>query len=830
MPPKTPNKGKQTLGKRKNHPNGDRSSAKRAKHMDTRIINTQNLSQAFTSGQIDVNQFVQAREYEIKALEAGMRLSKSGLSHRAFQKVPRSMRRRTASHNVGRVPKKYREKAREQMMVDRTPPHRKKISGHLRMRMETMRLLQEARRKAGKGKKRKTNNAEAGAEQGDNTAIKRSKRQGTAIKVRLPRIKTNMLNKPPLPKAKFRKRQIDKTWLPTHMYHTKRAHMTTAKEPLWRFAIPVTPTEKCYRQTHRASNLRGGIAWDMSYMSTIGLQGPELSLIGLLKALAVCAVDKDRGLWVKAGSKWRQGLRSWHGMLYKRQSYPTMAICPATVLWNPESTDAPQDTESLVTSKPTKRKLMIHIHPSAFLELWEEILRLAKVQKPAVTVEDLRYEIGSIEVLGPSSAEALVGILQPKPASKSTKEDTTAQGELWKSLKSLQNPSMLPNNVIIPLEVSDPRLRSSGFARPLDLSDQESVLQICASWPLDSSNSPPFSLFDREKRLRASQSLATEKQINRRRSALPQGDALKSRESDPKIPVVIYPTKRSGAHQGSWTVLLPWKHVLPVWQCLMRYPLSIGGNLRFGGLVQSKQMAYEAGLPWFPGDYPGTKAGMEWEARERQRVKLDWERRPKGRRLEYDSVDLGNGRKGEIGEGWACAWDKLFEEQGKEDGDIFTQLSPSFVQQLFTGPPSANIPSRALVCVKVNMLAKGLPNTRARIYRLPSNDEQWRKRWLSLLPTPKAKHRRVPIPGDTAYPLIPHEADLIGFVTSGNYSLSDGRGFGIGSVMVERILTETSGGATSSSSTNKRTATITQLCLVRDAGETFGRLAKWELV
>jgi ribonuclease P/MRP protein subunit POP1 len=100
------------LGKRKEHPNGQKSDQKRRKFDEARDINVQTLNQAFIDGQLDVNQFVKAREYEIKALEDGLVAMRKTQSARAFQQVPRNMRRRTASHNVARVPRRLRDKAK----------------------------------------------------------------------------------------------------------------------------------------------------------------------------------------------------------------------------------------------------------------------------------------------------------------------------------------------------------------------------------------------------------------------------------------------------------------------------------------------------------------------------------------------------------------------------------------------------------------------------------------------------------------------------------------------------------------------------------------------
>ena len=93
-------------------------SAKRVKVFSARTILSQTSDKALNnSGELDVSAFVKAREYEIRALEASMGASKKALSTRAFQQVPRQLRRRTASHNVKRVPKRLRARAAKEVSV-----------------------------------------------------------------------------------------------------------------------------------------------------------------------------------------------------------------------------------------------------------------------------------------------------------------------------------------------------------------------------------------------------------------------------------------------------------------------------------------------------------------------------------------------------------------------------------------------------------------------------------------------------------------------------------------------------------------------------------------
>lgn len=106
----------------------------------------------------------------------------------------------------------------------------------------------------------------------------------------------------------------------------------------------------------------------------------------------------------------------------------------------------------------------------------------------------------------------------------------------------------------------------------------------------------------------------------------------------------------------------------------------------------------------------------------------------------------------------------------------------------------------------------------------------------------------------------PNSKDLIGFVTSGAYNLSEGRGTAIGGVWAQRVIkgwrqegnvangisqdVSTNGVATGPSATasgrsrEKSSAAQRdqntrrrdrQLCIVRNAGESVGRLAVWEL-
>ena len=641
--------------------------------------------------------------------------------------------------------------------------------------------------------------------------------------------------------------------------------MTPPKEPLWRFAIPITPTQKSYRITHRASTLRGCVAWDTSYMSTIGVEGQEASLTRTFKALGIPGVY----LSGNKGIQWRTGARSFFGWIKDGPDKQNL-IAKVVVVWDP-----PKDGSS-------KRKVIIRVHPSAFLQLWEELLKVGKTQKPQVMVEDLRFEMGSIEIVGPGSMEALSGILR---SCRGDDEHAASQDKIastWSQIAPIADSHAIPRGGMLGLYVEDPRLgKPHQTLEKSRLAPSEDSLRLAAEWGARETcvEAPIFSTLARSN---ASRHLPSQKSINKRKGAALPGHHPDSVASDPRIPILLIANNHEKkSSQGSWTLLLPWKCVLPVWYCLMQYPLSTGGNPRFGGLNEQRQLCFENDKPWFPGDFPGTRSGWLWELRERERRKLSWDQRPKGKRVEWSKLDLGNGRVGELGCGWTCDWEYLFgftsnPEHTAPAGQTAEQPQPMAVSPVTTtkatqlppldlrhlaAPASQaleGVPPYELVSVSLRFINRGLPIVCARIYRLPTNDSKLRAAWLALAkrrPPPPAARRKYPtLPrssglasdevsrkrtsvlaaalldgygnepiqaGDPSYPVVPDEVDLIGFVTTGNFNLGQGRGTGIGCVAWARVVGEAK---------KDKDGRLSGMCIVREAGQKTGRLAKWEVV
>ncbi|KAI1114180.1 POPLD domain-containing protein [Nemania sp. NC0429] len=949
MPPRAPNSSaapSRTLSANSGRPdkrkqesqggnsNSDPRASKRAKMYETRSIAVQHPHAALRDGELDVQSFVNSMAFEINALDESMRRTRTSGTSRAFQRVPFTMRRRTAAHNYKRIPKRLHSRAKREMADDNTPTvnsrTRKPKTSRARLRAETARKLGVLARRKRLLKMRKV--------LGSNT-------DAITTRAARPKIRRNEPNDLPVTAPRYRKRQLNKTWLPTHMWHAKRARMTPPSEPLWGFSIPLTPTQKNYRPTHRVQWEKGAMAWDMSYMSTIGLFGKENIIRRILEDVGLT----QESLWNDKGIRWRAGAMHRTGNLTRKVNNEVQLISPyTTIMWNPIQT-----LETAESGAPS-RQILIRVHPSAFLETFNELLRLTRAYKPRPYLQDLRHEIGSIDVTGPDATEALLGVLKPHKADP--KEPHAAK---FASLLGLRDPASLPLGALLSFSILDPRLKyPPQKVQPPAAPGQKVQLQLLetiSSFQKDEILEP-YPLFDRDVRFKSSK-LPSQKSLNRRRGTTGPGTTLQPSDIDPAIPIILLASRNGNeAHiPGTWTILLPWKCVQPVWYSLMHYPLSTGGNPTFGGLDEIRQLSFERGQPWFPGDLPGTDAGNAWETRERQSRRKIWGLKPKGKRVKWETVDLGAGRKGEVGVGWSCDFETLFKlhnaaeaETGVgteptpagDDGDgshdkdheisgtseaekpvqenptekgppevppepltNITYLPKAIFTILSSSKPPLPIPPNSTITVRIRMLGRGTVSACARIYRLPqrvpaasanapqaevpateppSTDDgslklpgnlfdQWlaqqRTRQQPAKPNAKSKPKSQPrpqntnVPSDTAdttpqarlqalaqsltgppprpslypapanaaamninnHPLCPDARDLVGFATTGAYNLRSGRGEAIATLSAPAAAAELR------RYPNPRDARA-RLCVVRDAGQGVGWLARWDIV
>jgi ribonuclease P/MRP protein subunit POP1 len=325
-------------------------------------------------------------------------ICRAALAQRAFQDVPRTLRRRSASHNVKRVPRPLREKARREMAADGTKPS-SKPRGRVRLAMEKKRL-------AGKSVPKDTQEMDMDVDM-DNEVT-----NGMVVPKLKPRKVTT---------GKFANRQEDKTWLPTHLYHAKRSRV----DHRWGFSLPITPTEKSFRPTYRASHHSGFIAFDTSYFATLFIHGTEDKVRQTLDMV----IEPGSAA---ASKRYSSGKRSCETVLYRHGEFPRGMIGPVLVLWGVGEGE---------------RQVMIRVHPACVDQVWEE-LHFCSKQVGDVRIEDARFEIGAIDLFGPLSTEVLFSVLNVGKGVCS---------KLWEQLKGLGDPGSLPLGAVLNLDLTDPR-------------------------------------------------------------------------------------------------------------------------------------------------------------------------------------------------------------------------------------------------------------------------------------------------------------------------------------------------------------------------------------
>jgi ribonuclease P/MRP protein subunit POP1 len=171
------------------------------------------------------------------------------------------------------------------------------------------------------------------------------------------------------------------------------------------------------------------------------------------------------------------------------------------------------------------------------------------------------------------------------------------------------------------------------------------------------------------------------------------------------------------------------------------------------------------------------------------------------------------------------------------------RYTPGDTNKILNSLSKAPVDSSSLATIHLTLPSRGTPTPCARIYRLPT-DPALRCKWLELASTrgksgekstslndptlsqEEARRRLAESLISTSahenstsdHLEVPTEEDLIGFVTTGNFNLSEGKGTGIGSIQLSKVLVP-------DVKPSER-----RMCIVRSAGEKLGRLGVWELV
>ncbi|KAI9026252.1 hypothetical protein DFJ74DRAFT_32739 [Hyaloraphidium curvatum] len=736
---------------------------------------------------------------------------------RVFQSIPRTLRRRAASHNIKRLPPRHRPRAIREAQKDQNPPKEVK------------------------------------------NPPKRKK------KSKLPRAQ------------EFLRRQGQFKWLETHVWHAKRFHM----DPLWGFKIPVHTNEKTGRSMYRYARtgcivhdmsywpvieLKGSRE-DVAKVMELLMDPTEAMGLGS-KVYTAGARQGSTVLYEAPGGFPSRPIGPVY-FLWNSTRNPVPGL-PRTI--DPESMD--DDARRLIRCR--ERQLWLWIHPATLdralnsLDVAIGTLRTGG-QRPgnfAVTVTNLQQELVRFRLTGPRSTLVLRSLLEIVGKGSDLESEgpdlrvagtATVAANLWTSLGSLgSRTDALLEGSVLALTVQDPRLTfpqkikkgeaSSGTSE----TPTQTLQRLRASWP---GHVAASDIWSGERRRQLLEGKVLEKSLNerRRRNAVP-GTRLRFGEGDAAIPILLIqrrgfqlgPTPDAavetseGAFGSGWDIVVPAGWGMAFWKSLAFL------DCKPSGLREQQSLHFESNcVPYFPTDFVGNPVQQASASKVADQKRAHWERTPVAKRTNFaklgvahpflpdwagvtrianqeDSSCADGGTVhemfGEDSAPWMLHSQKLLnvvqrvltQRASGADDSLFEAVvaacSTSLKGAVHTDSSKSTLPAdkqlwnTALVAVRLKYCEKGLPSKNAVIYR-PS-DSEYEELAAALDKGGKravaGDAERTPATLDALEELAqlfeaeerlasrvqsvttPSDDRAIGYITTGGYSLSAGRGQAIG--------------------------------------------------
>ncbi|KAH9812442.1 ribonucleases P/MRP protein subunit POP1-domain-containing protein, partial [Melampsora americana] len=639
--------------------------SKKLKLQNARQIKTQRPDQLLRSATIhaqsnlpeflDVEKFINSRSFEISAMERAMKTARESGSQRAFQSLPRHLRRRAASHFSRRLPTRLRSKSKFEMLNDK----KKSKSKSVKMKLRSKVFHQMNRTKV------------------------------------------------------FQNRQVNKKWLTTHLWHSKRTKMID----IWGYRLAETPTEKSYRPTYRSSK-HGSTIHDLSYFSHLTLSSEEESLIQLFNQILDPFGPNPSSIKYKAGH------REINTNLYEFQNYPHGLIGPISIIWCPilnqsdennepppaaqevpklnrsrfkfksnfESSDDPnlinqiilpsdpitintlpsldlsssldhppqqqhhhhskepssisQETKDSILlenpfdSIPTiQRKVLIQIHPAIKDQVIETIHQAKRNLNVSCEVVE---ELGCLELFGPRASEVLGRVLE-----------TDEKIEVMKLFKNGVRPNLFPLGMVIGLTVDDPRVhfppkRMKVVDEKVESIDDFKVIEPKA----EIARSVDF--WNDEIRLKKPKFKKSHIDKRREENIIP-GERLKPMIEDDRIPILLIRIK------------LGWKLMMSTHWIQSFFHSILFTNSRLICLNQRSQIQFEHQMFRFPDDFTTLKAFEEIEEMKCRKEKKVWDRKPPSKRICFQTFESRENDYFFIN--WKSIFKNEEEEEEEEEGD-----------------------------------------------------------------------------------------------------------------------------------------------------------------
>ncbi|XP_076281609.1 POP1 ribonuclease P/MRP subunit [Lasioglossum baleicum] len=676
--------------------------------------------------EVHVLKLVSSRASEIAAMTHSIENNQQ--TKLVFQKLPVYMRRRVMSHNAKRLPRRLREAHLNQMTKSGLPPKTKRPSRRYRRR---------------------------------------------------PR---NLL-------SEYNRRQRNKIWLETHIWHAKRFHMVEK----WGYRIASHANDRCFKANYRAV-AKHCLMQDISYYTCVEIRGPEEILKETLKNHCnPCELTFAAKVFIS-------GTREGTLMFFKRNGYPQFPIGHVHFLWRPSSNSnsktiwiwvhpsffddflnqiissfnfkvddvEPTNSQAMKFSsyKNDKNCKMI-VHKNTLnrfrffgpltLRVLTETLRLPNVNEKFCSASTIEVEENRMEYEEHSQDNKLWH--KEYYSSEEHLETLKLQKQLWELLRTLKSSSQLPPNIVLGFTVLDPRFYLPEKRRK-PLSNVSKMTELMPVPPTNANSTP---IWDEEVRRKVTKTCVTIGTINKLRSkCLVPGvsnDKHFNEEIMAKIPILLIqkPGVGNTGLSSAIDIVLPAGWAMPFWlACIFRC-------VRVGALRESKSIAFEYENVKSPDtNDPDTPAYAREASSTKEELIDKYLRYPPNRRVNFTKLRIVTP--------FYCEWRTLMKEWTSVE-DFFVLRDRKLLQLLQdnlaaeennrskrnklqrtkSSPDFENsfANRNCLIRVKVSLLKKGCPK-RFAIICMPTaedikkyrNDRNWSGPVEKLYPDPNETTRK----------------------------------------------------------------------------------------
>ena len=568
-------------------PSSAPGDAKRARHAHAMVV----VPPRPISTHLDIDELIAARKSDILALHRAMKQADAATNTRAWQLLPRHLRRRAASHNVLRLPRRLRNKARAELRASNTAAMTR---SEMRRRMPERTLHAYVRRRA-------------------------------ALKARAAR--------------------AGRRWLETHLWHAKRFRMSGEKGTSdggagrFGFCLAESPHHKSFRTTWRQT--AQATVHDASYTSVFYVCARARRVADATSRLQLflARAGAEHG-WE---TSWTSGAQLCHTILLAKQ-----AICPVQVLWIPRVVGRTRRACLLfvhpAASKDVRRALQkahdalqcrrtgpipqrwdrhvdIQAHqvdmapsPAVAAGVWHSDASQRPPATPHARGRTLATTDGwnIFDLMGHRSAHILRRVLHPAESA------VPAQSAMLRA--ALESHTLLPPHTVLTCDVTDPRLDAP------DVPPAPPIASLCDD---DVPRYTDARFFSCRHALPA-----TTASIDRRRA---RGDTRAHGTQDTLTIMLIQrsiePSPGPG-HMFGYTLLVP-----RGWGAIYLHALARASALVVGQ-EQLRELYLNLGLPLFPYDWVGHPAHMALAEAGRARRAAQWQARPPAKRVRLDDEGL----------------------------------------------------------------------------------------------------------------------------------------------------------------------------------------------